>query len=117
MAHLGDAVVILLGGDVDAAVLGPHGAEFVHLEHPAAVGGALLAVEHRAAVLQADGQGRCQQDGGGQHQAHHGHQDIPQTLDDALLEPQFTDGQYIMVLSSNMTRSPAMATTSDISRL
>ena len=65
VADLGDAVVVL-AGRMSAAVLfrvDDHGAELEDHEGLAALGGALLLIEHRAAVVQLDGQSRNGKDG------------------------------------------------------
>ena len=77
---------------MDAAILGPHGAELVHLKHAATVSGALLAVEHRAVVLHADGQSRHKQDGRRQNQAEQGDENVACALNDAFLKAQLPDG-------------------------
>ena len=65
-----------------------HGAELVHLKHPAVLGQPLLLVEHVAPVLRLDGDGAGQHNGAGDHQAHQGQGQVHHPLVDALFQRQ-----------------------------
>ena len=88
MPHAGDAVVVLCDGAVDAAVLDAHGAELIHLEDAPGIRRALLPVEHRAVILELDGQRRHQHDRRGDHKADGRDNDVHQALEHALLKRQ-----------------------------
>ena len=83
LADSGDAGVVLAGGAGAPVLLRihDHGAELDHHEAPAADGAALLFVEHRAAVVQPDGQGRDQQDRGQDDQRQRAQHYVEKSLD------------------------------------